>query len=60
MLNDEDMTILTFVANTGGLLGLCLGMSFVSIAEALYFVLLYAATKISNCFRPKTKPYEVR
>jgi Amiloride-sensitive sodium channel len=40
------MTVITFVANTGGLLGLCLGMSFVSVFEALYFVVTFSWAKI--------------
>ena len=47
--NDEDMTILSFIANTGGLLGLCLGLSFVSIFEVIYFVFNYSFTKLSKC-----------
>ena len=38
IMRDEDMTILSFIANTGGLLGLCLGMSFVSVFEIFYFI----------------------
>jgi len=30
---DEDITVLAFIANTGGLLGLCLGLSFVSVFD---------------------------
>ena len=37
MTRDEDMTILSFIANAGGLLGLCMGLSFVSIFEIFYF-----------------------
>ena len=34
---DVAMTWITWIANTGGLMGLCMGMSFVSIAEILYY-----------------------
>ena len=47
--NDEAMTILSFVANTGGLLGLCLGMSFVSIFEAVYFIVSCILAKLQKC-----------
>ena len=32
------MTRTSFIANVGGLLGLCMGFSLVSVAEILYFV----------------------
>ena len=31
------MTWITWLSNTGGLMGLCMGMSFVSIAEIIYY-----------------------
>ena len=31
------MSLATFIANIGGMLGLCLGFSFVSIAEICFF-----------------------
>jgi hypothetical protein len=37
MSRDEDMSLLSFIANAGGLLGLCMGLSFVSIFEIFYF-----------------------
>ena len=37
MTRDEDTSLLSFIANAGGLLGLCLGLSFVSIFEIFYF-----------------------
>lgn len=39
---DRAMTFTSFVGNAGGLLGLCMGFSFVSIFEIVYF--------ICNCF----------
>lgn len=45
---DEEMTILSFIANAGGLLGLCLGMSFVSITEVLYFVFNSFISKVTK------------
>ena len=39
IIRDERMTRTSFVANVGGLLGLCMGFSLVSVAEILYFCL---------------------
>ena len=47
--NDEDVSVLTFVANTGGLLSLCLGMSFVSLMEAVYFIASIVVLKLRKC-----------
>jgi len=38
IIRDERMTRTSFIANVGGLLGLCMGFSLVSVAEILYFV----------------------
>ena len=35
--NDLAMTFTNYVANTGGILGLCLGFSFISCVEILYW-----------------------
>ena len=35
---DLAMTFTDFIANTGGLLGLCLGFSFISAVEILFFI----------------------
>ena len=40
------MTWVTWIANTGGLMGLCMGLSFVSVAEILY----YLARLCGGCF----------
>jgi hypothetical protein len=48
--NDEEMTILTFIANTGGLMGLCLGLSFVSVFEVLYFIVNVSFSRLSKWF----------
>lgn len=37
IVRDERMTRTSFVANVGGLLGLCMGFSLVSVAEIFYF-----------------------
>jgi hypothetical protein len=38
---DEQMSIISFLGNTGGLLGLCMGMSLVSIFEIVYHLLCF-------------------
>ena len=38
---DVAISITTFVANVGGILGLCLGLSFVSMFEAVYHCCSY-------------------
>ena len=35
---DVAMPFITFVANSGGLLGLCIGFSFISAVELLYWI----------------------
>ena len=35
---DVAMSFITFVANSGGLLGLCIGFSFISAVELLYWI----------------------
>ena len=35
---DVAMSFITFVANSGGLLGLCIGFSFISAIELLYWI----------------------
>ena len=39
IVRDEKVTVTSFVANVGGLLGLCMGFSLVSVVEMLYFVI---------------------
>ena len=36
IMRDEKIPIISFVANTGGLLGLCMGFSLVSVFEIMY------------------------
>jgi hypothetical protein len=38
---DEQMSVITFLGNTGGLLGLCMGMSLVSIFEIVFHLLSF-------------------
>ncbi|CAB4066396.1 ASICN [Lepeophtheirus salmonis] len=39
IVRDERMTRTNFVANVGGLLGLCMGFSLISVGEILYFII---------------------
>jgi len=39
-VKDENIPVISFIGNAGGLLGLCLGMSFVSIFELFYHFIL--------------------
>ena len=36
IIRDRQITFINFVGNTGGLVGLCLGLSFISIFEGVY------------------------
>ena len=37
---DVAVTLTNFIGSTGGLLGLCLGFSFVSVVEFIYHIIL--------------------
>ena len=37
----QEITLSTFTSNIGGLLGLCMGLSFVSLVEVLFYVLKF-------------------
>lgn len=50
IIRDERMTRTSFVANVGGLLGLCMGFSLVSAAEILYFCFKRHSCKGSHLF----------
>ena len=39
IMRDQKIPVIAFVANTGGLLGLCMGFSLVSVFEILYHAL---------------------
>ena len=51
---DEQMSMLSFLGNTGGLLGLCMGMSLVSIFEIVYHLLCFLNYIILKMMRQKT------
>ena len=42
---DEEFPLISFLANVGGLLGLCMGLSLVSIFEIFYHILKYLFSK---------------
>jgi len=42
---DESMSTISFIGNAGGLLGLCMGLSFVSIFEVVYHCFTFLADK---------------
>ncbi len=44
---DEQIPLISFIGNVGGLLGLCMGMSFVSIFEMLYYFGIILQSKIA-------------
>ena len=56
-MRDEKVTVTSFVANVGGLLGLCMGFSLVSVVEMLYFVIKekICGFLVSFCKRCKRK-----
>ena len=41
----QEITLSTFTSNIGGLLGLCMGLSFVSLVEVLFYVLKFIFLK---------------
>ena len=48
MTRNEETSILKFIANAGGLLSLCMGLSFVSIFEVMYFCFGIIIVKIKK------------
>ena len=49
------MTTTTFIANIGGVLGLCMGFSFVSLIEIIYFTSSPLLTSIAENSDVRTK-----
>ena len=47
-IKNEQISVLSFIANAGGLLGLCVGMSFLSIFEIVYHLASYLFLKLNN------------
>ena len=50
-IKSEQLTFLSFIANAGGLLGLCMGMSFISIFEIAYHLVncLFGKINVLAC-----------
>ena len=50
-IKSEQLTFLSFIANAGGLIGLCMGMSFISIFEIVYHLgnFLFAKLNYYTC-----------
>jgi hypothetical protein len=48
---DEQISYITFISNTGGLLGLCMGMSFISIFEIVYHFFNIFWSKSQKCIQ---------
>ena len=44
IIRDRQITFISFVGNTGGLVGLCLGLSFISIFEGIYHFFNFVAS----------------
>ena len=47
---DEQLPLITFLGNTGGLLGLCMGLSLVSIFEIFYHFINFAISRCQKMF----------
>ena len=45
---DQAMTFVNFIANAGGLVGLCMGLSFVSVVEVFYHLMMCLAGKFTK------------
>ena len=45
---DEQMTIISFIGNAGGLLGLCMGLSMISLFEVLYYVVAFLLNMLEH------------
>ena len=47
-IRDRQITLINFVGNTGGLVGLCLGLSFISLFEGMYHIFNFIVKSCSN------------
>jgi hypothetical protein len=55
---DVAMPFVTFVANSGGLLGLCIGFSFISLVELLYWICCICNIAKNKLLKKKVVPEE--
>jgi hypothetical protein len=46
---DVSMTTISFIGNAGGLVGLCMGLSFVSNFEVFYHCFNFFFTRMNRC-----------
>ena len=46
---DKAITVTSFIGNAGGLMGLCLGLSFISISEVFYHFLIAGLQTLYRC-----------
>jgi hypothetical protein len=53
LIRAESISTISFIANAGGLLGLCMGMSFVSLFELFYHIVSAIIHKLSHLNAPK-------
>ena len=52
---DQKTPIISFVAKTGGLLGLCMGFSLVTLFEIIYFSLNSLPWRNESSFKERTE-----
>ena len=48
IIRDRQITFINFVGNTGGIVGLCLGLSFISIFEGIYHFFNFVVKSCSS------------
>ena len=48
IIREEKITLIQFIGSTGGLLGLFLGFSVVSLVEIFYMIFLWLANKVTQ------------
>ena len=53
---DEDTSIMDFISSVGGLLGLCMGFSFVTVGEICYFFCLGIFSKMCKSRKDIVSP----
>ena len=57
ILKDEKISTISFIANTGGLLGLCMGFSLITIFELIYHLILFVKDLV---FRLKKSQKQIK
>ena len=53
IIRDRQITLINFVGNTGGLVGLCLGLSFISLFEGIYHIFNFVASGFTLLFKSR-------